>query len=49
MLSNYCQPNGGRSGMHYATLPHGSVPPITQSRIPGQLHITVTVISVNNK
>jgi hypothetical protein len=45
MLKNHCQPCGAQGVLCHATLPYGSVPPITRSRIPGQLHIMVTVIS----
>jgi hypothetical protein len=45
MLKSHCQPCGGRGALCHTTLPHGSVPLITRSRVPGQLHITVTVIS----
>jgi hypothetical protein len=44
MLKTHYQSCGGRGALCHATLLHGSVPPITRSRIPGQLHITVIVI-----
>jgi hypothetical protein len=35
-LKNHCQPYSNHGVLCLATLPHGSVPPITRSRIPSQ-------------
>jgi hypothetical protein len=39
ILRSYCQPCGDQGVLCYATSPHGLVPPIKRSRIPGHLVI----------
>ncbi len=35
MLKNHCQPCGDQGVLCHATLPHGLIPPIKRSRVPG--------------
>jgi hypothetical protein len=46
MLKNHCQPCSDQGVLCHTTLPHGSIPPITRSRILGQQHIMVIAIFV---
>jgi len=35
MLKNHCQPYGDQGVLCHATSPHGLIPPIKRSRVPG--------------